>query len=465
MIETARCHVLNDKPERDGKYVLYWMQQSQRAHFNPALEAAIIKANKIDLPVVVVFGLMDDYPEATERHYAFMLQGLRDVQLDLEKRGIRFVCLHGEPKTAAIRMAKDAACVVCDRGYLNHLRRWRDEMADACDVKVVEVEGDAVVPVEAASDKAEIGARTLRPRIHRVWEQFLVALRQTTPKHSSLKLKITSDFDLSVPDKVLSTIRCDRAVKRSSFFEGGYHAADKRMKRFVAELLTGYADGRNEPAAGHTSHMSPYLQYGNISPVDLALRVMEAKQSGPDRESYLEEMIVRRELSHNHCWFSRNYDRFDCLPAWARKSLDKHAADKRDPLYTREQLELAKTHDRYWNAAQMEMVITGYMHNYMRMYWGKKILEWTKSPEDGFETTLYLNNRYFIDGLSPNAYGNVGWIYGLHDRPWIERPIFGQTRYMNAAGLERKFEIDKYVDQIDALCREHLGKPLAEISS
>ncbi len=466
MIQPARRHVLNDKPEReDGQYVLYWMQQSQRAHFNHALEAAILKANKLGLPVVVAFGLMDDYPEATERHYAFMLEGLRDVQQDLEKRGIKFVCLHDEPKSAAIRLAKSAACVVCDRGYLNHLRRWRDEVADACDVNVVEVESDVVVPVETASDKAEIGARTLRPRIHRVWDEYLVPLKATKPKHDSLRLKIRSDFDLSDPDNVLARIKCDRGVRRSIFFEGGYHAADRRMRRFVESLLAGYADGRNEPAAGQSSHMSPYLQYGNVSPVDLALRVMEAKRSGADRESYLEEMVVRRELSHNHCWFNREHDTYACLPGWARKSLEKHAGDKRDPHYTREQLECARTHDRYWNAAQMEMVVTGFMHNYMRMYWGKKILEWTSSPEYGFATTLYLNNRYFLDGLNPNSYGNAGWIYGLHDRPWAERPIFGQARYMNAAGLERKFDIGRYVEQIDGLCREHLGKPLAGVNT
>ncbi len=461
MIQESRCHVLNEKPERrNAKYVLYWMQQSQRAHFNHALEAAIIKANKLDLPVVVAFGLMDNYPEATERHYAFMLEGLKDVHDGLAARGIKFVCVHGEPKSAALRFEQDAACVVCDRGYLNHLRTWRDEVADRCDVKVVEVEADLVVPVEAASDKDEFAARTLRPKIHRIWSNYLVSLRANKPKHDSTRMPLKGDFDVTKPDTILATIGCIREVKRSPVFVGGYREADRRMKVFVSELLKGYADGRNEPADAHTSHMSPYLQYGNISPVDLALRVINAAAPKVDRDAYIEEMIVRRELAHNHTWFNRHYDQYKSLPEWSRRTLEKHKPDKRDPHYDREQLEQARTHDDYWNAAQMEMVVTGYMHNYMRMYWGKKILEWCDTPEHAFETTLYLNNKHFLDGLNPNTYGNIGWIYGLHDRPWTERPIFGQTRYMNAAGLERKFDIDRYVAYVDTLCRTHLGRGL-----
>lgn len=461
MIQESRCHVLNEKPERrNAKYVLYWMQQSQRAHFNHALEAAIIKANKLDLPVVVAFGLMDNYPEATERHYAFMLEGLKDVHDDLAARGVKFVCVHGDPKSAALRFEQDAACIVCDRGYLNHLRAWRDEVADRCDVKVVEVEADLVVPVEAASDKDEFAARTLRPKIHRIWSNYLVPLRANTPKHDSTCMHLKGDFDVTKPDTILATIGCIREVKRSPVFVGGYREADRRMKVFVNELLKGYADGRNEPADAHTSHMSPYLQYGNISPVDLALRVLVTAAPKVDRDAYIEEMIVRRELAHNHTWFNRHYDKYQSLPEWSRRTLEKHKPDKRDPHYELEQLEQARTHDDYWNAAQMEMVVTGYMHNYMRMYWGKKILEWCDTPEHAFETTLYLNNKYFLDGLNPNSYGNIGWIYGLHDRPWTERPIFGQTRYMNAAGLERKFDIDRYVAYVDTLCRTHLGRGL-----
>ncbi|GIW77788.1 MAG: deoxyribodipyrimidine photo-lyase [Phycisphaerae bacterium] len=466
MIQESRCHVLNEKPENPrGRYVLYWMQQSQRAFYNHALEAAILKANKLDLPLVVVFGLMDNYPEATERHYAFMLDGLRDVQNDLADRGIKFVCVHNEPKEAALRFSDESACVVCDRGYLNHLRVWREEVADRAGVKVVEVETDLVVPIETASDRDEFAARTLRPKIHRVWKDYLVPLKTHKPRHESTRMHLKGDFDLNDPNSVLSRIQCIRDVKRSPLFKGGYHEADRRMKAFVEKRLRGYAEGRNEPADGHTSHMSPYLQYGQISPLDLALRVMDADVPQPDRDAYLEEMIVRRELAHNHTWFNRDYGQYRSLPEWSRRSLEKHCSDRRDPQYTREQLEQARTHDVYWNAAQMEMVVTGYMHNYMRMYWGKKILEWSATPQQAYETTLYLNNRYFLDGLNPNSYGNVGWIYGLHDRPWTERPIFGQTRYMNAAGLERKFDIGRYVEQVDRLCWDYLGKGLKQVSA
>lgn len=450
-----RVHALNDLlPRVGGKFVLYWMQQSQRTRWNHALELAIARGSELGLPVVVGFGLMGNYPEATERHYAFMIQGLADVKNALEKRGILFVVRHGVPVDVALGLAKDAAMVVCDRAYLRHLRRWRDQLADEAGCAVIEVESDVVVPVDVASNKAEFAARTIRPKIHKQWKAFLVPMMPAKPKHSSVDLKIKSDFDLSDPAKVLAKIDCDRGVKPSRQLIGGEVAAQKLLGDFVAKRLSNYDEGRNQPVAGHTSLMSPYLQYGQISPVDIALRVMESKNGSPaDRDSYLEELIVRRELSHNLCNFCPNYDAFDCIPDWAKKTLEKHAGDERPTVYTRGQLEKAETHDVYWNAAQLEMVHTGFMHNYMRMYWGKKILEWSKTPKAAYETTVYLNNRYLLDGLNANTYGNIGWIYGLHDRPWTERPIFGTVRYMNAGGLERKFDIDAYVRKIAMLSR------------
>jgi deoxyribodipyrimidine photo-lyase len=463
MAETAaaladRVHILNDKPVRpDGQYVLYWMQQSQRAAQNHALEAAIVKANQLGLPVVVCFGLMDDYPEATERHYAFMLQGLRDVQAELAGREILFVAKHDTPPNAALHFSRHAAVIVTDRGYLRHLRAWRDEVADGVGCRVVEVDADVVVPIDKATTKDEWAARTLRPRIHKVWKDYLHLFRETKVKHPSVdlaaQLGVKSDFDFSNPANVLATIKCDRGVKAGAFFEGGARAAARLLKKFITEKLGDYGEGRNEPAGDQSSKMSPYLQYGNISPVEVAVRVRDATQGKPeDRDVYIEELIVRRELAHNFCWYNARYDQYEGLPPWARASLEKHAADPRPIVYTRQQLADAQTHDPYWNAAQLEAVKTGFMHNYMRMYWGKKILEWSDSPRHGYETTLWLNNRFFLDGLNANSYGNVGWIYGLHDRAWgPERPIFGLIRYMNAGGLERKFDIDAYIKKVSLL--------------
>lgn len=459
-IAPTRIRYLNDKPiNSGGRYVLYWMQQAHRTHFNHALAYAIERANELKLPVIVGFGLMDDYPEATERHYAFMLEGLADVEKALTKMNVGFVVRHGQPKDVAALLSHDAAVVICDRAYLRHLRAWREHVADEATCQVVQVETETVVPVNVATDKPEIGARTLRPRIHRQWSEYLVPVEMEKPVHSFSKAtsKHHSDFDLADISKVLSKLKFIRDVKRSAYFKGGQTEAGKKLRAFVDKKLKGYADGRNEPAGDQTSLLSPYLQYGQISPIEMALSALagqsallasSSSESSPDRASFIEELIVRRELAHNYCEFNKLYDSFEAMPNWAKASLAKHAGDKREHLYTREQLEQSKTHDPYWNAAMAEAVITGYMHNYMRMYWGKKLLEWSPSAQEAYDTTLYLNNRFFLCGLNANTYGNVAWIFGQHDRPWGERAIFGNVRYMNAAGLERKFDIDLYVAKI-----------------
>jgi deoxyribodipyrimidine photo-lyase len=462
MISPSRLRTLNGKPVDSSKpYVLYWLQQAQRVGFNQALAHAIDRANELKKPLVVGFGLMDDYPEATERHYAFMLDGLRDLKSAIEKLGATFVVKHGVPKDVAVLLAKDAACVVTDRAYLRHLVGWREHVANAVSVRVEQVETELVVPLEVASTKSEIGARTLRPKIHRAWAEHLVPVEmpKLAVKSAPGAKGLQSDFDVSDPDAVLKKISCIREVKRSPVFTGGERAAQKHLDDFIASQIDDYAKGRNEPARGQSSTLSPYLQYGHISPIDMATRVVSAKRGAQaDRDSFVEELIVRRELAHNFTSYNAKYDRFAGLPEWAQKSLRAHAMDKRQYVYTRDELATGQTHDSYWNAAQMEMVLTGFMHNYMRMYWGKKILEWTPDPEEAHATTLWLNNRFFLDGLNANSYGNVAWIYGQHDRPWgPERPIFGLIRYMNAAGLERKFDIQDYVVKVDDLSRELTG--------
>lgn len=451
MIQPDRCHALNDNPPRDGKYVLYWMQQSQRTRFNHALEYAVGRANELELPVVVCFGLMDDYPEANERHYAFLFEGLRDVAAALNERGIRFVVKHGAPASVALQYGKDAALIVCDRGYLRHQKRWRDEVADHAPCEVVEIESDVVVPVDVVSNKHEYAARTIRPKIHRQWETYLAPLPATRVKHPSSRMHLSCDIDVSDPDAALAKLNIDRSVKKSPLYVGGEVEAQRRLEAFARGELADYATARNEPAAWHTSHMSMYLHFGQVSPVEIALRVSASKAPKSDRDAYLEELIVRRELSMNFVHFNGKYDRFDCVPEWSRKTLAEHKPDERPVTYTKDQLERGETKDPYWNAAQREMVATGFMHNYMRMYWGKKILEWRNDPADAYAITLELNNKYELDGRDANSYANIAWIYGLHDRPWTKRKIFGTVRYMNAAGLERKFDIDAYVRKVDAL--------------
>jgi deoxyribodipyrimidine photo-lyase len=457
MIHPARVRVLADHPPlQNAAYVLYWMQQSQRTRFNHALEYAIARANELDLPLLVCFGLMDDYPEANARHYFFMLQGLADGAANLLSRNIRFVVRRGSPPAVALHYARRAALVVTDRGYLRHQRQWRADVAAACDADgrgVVQVESDAVVPVGVASNKREFAARTIRPKIHRHRAEFLTPLAATKARKPSLAINVTGDINVTDPAAALATLKVDRTVPPvPQFFTGGENAARKTLADFCRRRLAGYAEGRNEPADDHTSHMAAHLHFGQISPIELALKVLAATAPKADADSYVEELIVRRELAINFCEYADDYDSYDTLPGWAKQTLKDHAADPRPHLYTPAELEAADTVDPYWNAAQTEMNVTGFMHNYMRMYWGKRILEWTRSPREAYETTLRLNNKLFLCGRDPNAYANVGWIYGLHDRPWgPARKIFGTVRYMNAAGLDRKFDMDAYVRRVDRL--------------
>lgn len=441
MIHPARIHQLNDKPARNGGFVLYWMQQSQRAEWNHALEYAVERANALNLPVAVVFGLMDNYPEATERHYAFMLEGLSETFQTLEKRGIGAFIGRGNPADVALKAGRDAALIVCDMGYLRHQAEWRAKVAEQAGCEVVEIESDVIVPVEIASDHAEYMARTIRPKLLKRLDEFLQPLK-SVPVSTGWK---RGEDTASTLEKMNSNVDAVSSP-RSSFprFKGGPSEAKKRLKKFIAESLAVYEKHSNQPQTDDISMLSPYLHFGQISPLYVALEIQKADP----KSRFLEQLIVRRELAMNFVWFTPDYDRFSCLPDWAKLTLKNHAKDKRETIYSREQLEQSQTHDPYWNAAMTEMRVTGFMHNYMRMYWGKKVLEWSRSPEEAFETLLAINNKYFLDGRDPNSYAGVAWVFGKHDTAWAERPIFGKTRYMNAAGLKRKCDIEGYVEKV-----------------
>lgn len=443
MVQPTRIHDLNDKPTRKGKYVLYWMQHAQRAEWNHALEHAIQQANQLNLPLLVLFSLTDKYPEANERHYAFMLQGLRETQQTLRNRGIRMVIQLGHPPERAIEMSQEAALIVMDRGYVRHLRQWRVEVAERVSCHAVQVETDLIVPLQVASGKEEWSAATLRPKIHAHLPNYLVPAEETPIHSDSLGMEVES-IALDDLDALLATLDIDRSVRRVSRFTGGTSAAKKLLDNFVHHKIQHYAEMRNDPSQNYQSHMSPYLHFGQISPLYVALQVLQSPhQAGVN--VFLEELIIRRELSFNFVYYNPQYDSFGGLPAWAKETLFRHRNDLREYLYEQEEFEAAATHDPYWNAAMREMVRTGKMHNYMRMYWGKKILEWTRTPEEAFQVVLTLNNKYFLDGRNPNSYAGVAWCFGKHDRPWSEREIFGKVRYMNANGLRRKFDIEAYV--------------------
>lgn len=462
MIQNERIKLLNEQPicQERGSYVLYWMQQAQRATYNHALEYAIEQANWLRLPLLVGFGLMDDYPEANLRHYTFMLQGLQDVQGLLEARGIKMVVQYGSPDEVALRLGENASLIVCDRGYLRIQRAWYQRVAQEAGCRVVQVESDVVVPIEVVTQKAQYAARTIRPRIHRHLDSFLLEPPTYVLEHPSLGREIDGvemkGIDLSDLEPVLKNLKLDRSVGSvSHLYVGGESEAKRVWHAFLTHKFADYNRHRNQPQTDSLSHMSKYLHFGHISPLYLALDVLRL-QGTPDIaqdniDTYIEELIVRRELAMNFVYYTRDYDAYSCLPNWAAKTLAEHRDDVRPDLYTRQELEEANTHDEYWNAAMNEMKYTGYMHNYMRMYWGKKILQWSRTPQEAFESTLTINNKYFIDGRDANSYTGVAWIFGVHDRAWRERPIFGKVRYMNAAGLKRKCDIQGYVKKVKRL--------------
>jgi deoxyribodipyrimidine photo-lyase len=452
-IQEERICRLNDSDARRGNYVLYWMQQSQRAECNHALEYAVQRANELGQPAVVAFGLMDDYPDANLRHYRFMLEGLQDTRKRLERRGIRMVVQLGRPDDVALSLGAAASVIVCDRGYLRHQKAWRQRVARDAGCEVVQVESDVVVPVDTASNKPEFAARTIRPKVTKLWGRFLIDLRSTPLKRDSLGIDLNG-VDLSELDSLLDQLQIDCQVKPvSRWYRGGTTEAKKVLGSFLRRLFADYASHRNRPEHESISHMSMYLHFGHISPVHVALKVSQGRGREENNETYIEELLVRRELAQNFVNFTANYDRFQCLPEWAKRTLAEHKPDERQYVYTRSRLEDAATHDPYWNAAMQEMKHTGYMHNYMRMYWGKKILEWSQTPQYAFQTALALNNKYFLDGRDANSYANVAWVFGMHDRPFTERPVYGKVRCMMASGLERKCNIRGYVQRVEAMIR------------
>ena len=449
-----RIQPLNERGIQGGaRYVLYWMEQSQRAQHNPALERALHHAEEAGLPLLVVFGVADDFPEATLRHHTFLLEGLQETQQRLADRGLKLVVRHGAPDDVALEYAGEAAVLVTDRGYLRHQKQWRARVADAAPCRVEQVEGDVVVPVETVTDKAEYAARTIRPKIHEHLERCLRLPESVPVETPSLDLDVDPGCSLDDIEAITDQLDLDRSVGPvSDLYPGGASEAEAILDDFLAEHLDGYDENRNQIHSHAVSHMSKYLHYGQISPVWLAQQVRRAEGPEADIESYIEELVVRRELTMNHVHYRPDtYDSYTCLPEWARESLAEHADDEREYVYSLDELEGEATHDPYWNAAMKEMRETGYMHNYMRMYWGKKILEWSPDPKTAYDRTLHLNNRYFLDGRDPNSFANVAWVFGLHDRGWKERPVYGKVRYMSQGGLDRKADADAYVEKVDRL--------------
>ncbi|MCB0063857.1 MAG: deoxyribodipyrimidine photo-lyase [Caldilineaceae bacterium] len=320
VIAEERIQQLNDVEPQPGDYVLYWMQESQRAEHNEALEFAIQQANSQKLPLLVCFGLTDDYPDANLRHYTFMLEGLQETAQALARRGIKFVLRRGEPAEVALKLGEQAALIVTDRSYLRLQRAWRRQVAEAATCPLFQVECNVVVPVEVASDKREYAARTIRPKLHRHIERFLIELNTTPLDHHALDLDIAGENLADLP-KLLDSLTLDRTVGAvTRFFPGGLNAAKRILHEFLAEKFTHYQEDRNQPQTNTVSHMSKYLHFGQISPVYLAQQIRCAEGvADAEIDAYLEELIIRRELAMNFVYYTPdNYDSYNYLPNWAQ---------------------------------------------------------------------------------------------------------------------------------------------------
>jgi deoxyribodipyrimidine photo-lyase len=439
-----------DRADPEGRCVLYWMQRAQRGRDNPALDRAIDLANERRLPVLAVFGLTGEYPGAQRRHYRFLLEGLVDARSDVEARGVPLVVRLGMPSQVVAAVASEVrpALVVGDENPVRVARRWRDEVAASVGVPLELVDADVVVPT-ALFPREEYAARTLRPKIHAVWDDYLTPPSRPQPKARVRWPEEDRPRSLPIdPDLLLARLEA-RGVAEVAGYRGGTAEALRRLRRFVDRRLPSYATGRNEPTPYVTSELSAHLHFGHISPATIARAVIDSGTPRASVDAYLEELIVRRELAINFVTHNPRYDQLAGCPEWAVQSLARHARDPRPFLYTPRQLEAAETHDPLWNAAQREMVHTGRMHNYLRMYWAKQILLWSEDAETAFHVALDLNDRYEMDGRDPSGYAGVAWaIGGKHDRPWPERPVFGVVRSMTYQSTRKKFDDAAYIARV-----------------
>ncbi len=442
----------NADPNAKARYVLYWMQIYKRTSHNHALTFAIHKANELKLPLVVYEGLKYYYPWASDRLHTFILEGVEEKRREFEQLGIRYVFYlqkhKGSPKQTVARLSKEAACIITDDYPCFIIPEHNDLIAERSRIPVYAVDSNGVVPLEKF-EKEEYAAYTLRPKINKLLPNYLKPFKDETVEIDGRQLEVDCPETPVTRDNIATLVaECDidHSVKPSRYYRGGTANGRARLKKFVDEILPDYATSRNKPDRDGSSRLSAYLHFGFLSSIEVALAVQTADAPQAAKDAYLEELIVRRELSFNFTYHNANYDSLGSLPAWAQKTMREHVDDERQFIYSLEQLENGETHDELWNAAQREMVVTGEMHNYVRMLWGKNVIAWSPSYEVAFETLVHLNNKYCLDGRDPNSYAGILWCFGKHDRPWMERPVFGMIRYMTSGSTGKKFDSKKYIE-------------------
>lgn len=442
----SRFRKLNDQKTVDGP-ILYWIDRDLRLFDNWAVFAAQEFSRQKNQPFALIYNLVSDYLGGGERQLQFKIQALKETAKLCEEKNIPFLIIT-EPieKTLPKFIEKHKiGLLITDFNPLRENTKWKNSIAKKIEIPFIQVDTHNIIPCWHASPKQEFAAYTFRPKVNKLLPEFL----DDFPNLMTQELNWPNFPKINWSE--IEKLKANPEIKPLTWLKGGEHQAKLMLKSFIGNRIENYSEKRNDPNEDNLSKLSPYLHYGNISSQRIALEIKKAHSTGKikksDAESFLEELIVRRELSDNFCFYNPNYDNFDGFPEWAQKSLNEHRKDKREYTYTKSQFEKAQTHDDLWNSAQMQMVNHGKMHGYLRMYWAKKILEWTESPEKALEIAIYLNDKYEIDGRDPNGYVGCAWsIGGVHDRAWFDRPIFGKVRYMNFNGAKKKFDVEKYIE-------------------
>ncbi|KAM6989979.1 CPD photolyase [Tautogolabrus adspersus] len=447
-----RLRVVSDAEniKQDSEGVLYWMLRDQRVQDNWALIYAQKLAVKKNLPLHICFCLVVPKSElSTLRHFSFMLKGLKEVAKECKTLDIQFHLLHGSAGEVLPDFVSDRGlgAVVTDFCPLREQMQWLEDVKKRLpkDIPLLQVDAHNIVPCWVASPKREYSARTIRGKITKLLPEFLTDL-PLVEKHPYTATRTDKPIDW---DETLASLNVDSTVGETDWAKPGTKAGVAMLESFIDVRLKQFETKRNDPNAAALSQLSPWIRFGHLSAQRVALQVQHSgKKAGVAVASYIEELVVRRELTDNFCFYCKKYDSLEGAYEWAQNTLKDHAKDERPYLYTREQLEKAKTHDKLWNGAQYQMVSEGKMHGFLRMYWAKKILEWTSSPEEALSIALYLNDRYSLDGQDPNGFVGCMWsICGIHDQGWKERPIFGKIRYMNYKGCQRKFDVARFERQ------------------
>jgi len=447
--EGARVVVRRGGALREGaRCVVYWMQRAMRVEENPALELAIEAGNLLGLPVVIYFAVIPSYPHANLRHYHFLAQGLRDVAEDAAERGVGFVVRRPPDTLDAFLEETRAALLIGDENPCREPERWRRALARRLRLPYWTVDADVVVP-SRLFNRSYVLLHHFRPHLKARLEEFLEGAEKITPSYPWKPKKAMESYPLT-EDITAGFTKLDRSVAPVDSFTGGTHAALRRMREFTQHELSLYETRRNHPEMRGTSRLSPWLHFGNIGPGTVARAAQDAvrrgRASAESAEKFLDELIGWRELAVLFVRHEENYDNWECAAPWARRTLLEHAGDARPHRYSLAELERGETADELWNAAQREMVQTGWMHGYMRMYWAKKMLEWTPDAATAFDWAVMLNDRYELDGRDPNGYAGIAWaMVGRHDRPWFNRPVFGLVRTMTGGSLRKKFNAERYI--------------------